>query len=242
MAFEVIPAIDLRAGKCVRLFQGDFARETVYGDDPAAMALRWRGEGAGRLHVVDLEGARTGIQVNLAAVHAIVEAAGIPVQAGGGVRSLDTVAALLDAGVSRVVIGTAAVEDEAFVAEAVRRHGDAVVIGVDARGGMAATQGWERQESVAAVDLIARMRALGASRFVYTDIARDGALTGPNVEALRGAIDAAAPAPVIASGGVATVEDIAALAPSGAEGVIVGRALYTGDLSMRDALAAAGSP
>ena len=193
MAFEVIPAIDLRAGKCVRLFQGDFARETVYGDDPAAMALRWRGEGAGRLHVVDLDGARTGIQVNLAAVHAIVEAAGIPVQAGGGLRSLDAVAALLDAGVSRVVIGTAAVEDEAFVAEAVRRHGEAVVIGVDARGGMAATQGWERQESVAAVDLIGRMRALGASRFVYTDIARDGALTGPNVEALRGAIDAAAP-------------------------------------------------
>ena len=240
MAFEVIPAIDLRGGKCVRLFQGDFARETVYSDDPAAMARRWQAEGAGRLHVVDLEGARTGVQVNLAAVRAIAEAADIPVQAGGGARSLESIAALFDAGVSRVVIGTAAVEDEAFVAEALRRHGDAIVIGVDARDGMAATQGWERQEPVVAVDLIERMRTLGAARFVYTDIARDGALTGPNVEALRGALDAAAPAPVIASGGVATADHVAALAATGAEGVIIGRALYTGDLTLADALAAAG--
>ena len=240
MAFEVIPAIDLRGGKCVRLFQGDFARETVYGDDPAAMARRWQAEGAGRLHVVDLEGARTGVQVNLAAVRAIAEAADIPVQAGGGARSLESIAALFDAGVSRVVIGTAAVEDEAFVAEALRRHGDAIVIGVDARDGMAAIQGWERQEPVVAVDLIERMRTLGGARFVYTDIARDGALTGPNVEALRGALDAAAPAPVIASGGVVTAEHVAALAATGAEGVIIGRALYTGDLTLADALAAAG--
>ena len=240
MAFEVIPAIDLRGGKCVRLFQGDFARETVYGDDPAAMARRWRGEGTGRLHVVDLDGARTGIQVNLAAVMAVVEAAGTPVQAGGGVRSLETVEALLAVGVSRVVIGTAAVEDEAFVAEALGRYGDAIVIGVDARDGMAATWGWEQQKPVTAADLIARMRALGAARFVYTDISRDGALTGPNVEALRGAIDAASPAPVIASGGVATAEHVANLAKTGAEGVIIGRALYTGDLSLGDALAAAG--
>ena len=240
MAFEVIPAIDLRGGKCVRLFQGDFARETVYGDDPAAMARRWQAEGAGRLHVVDLEGARTGVQVNLAAVRAIAEAANIPVQAGGGARSLESIVALFDAGVSRVVIGTAAVEDEAFVAEALRRHGDAIVIGVDARDGMAAIQGWERQEPVVAVDLIERMRTLGAARFVYTDIARDGALTGPNVEALGGALDAAAPAPVIASGGVATAEHVAALAATGAEGIIIGRALYTGDLILADALAAAG--
>lgn len=239
MAFEVIPAIDLRGGKCVRLFQGDFARETVYGDDPAAMARRWRGEGAGRLHVVDLEGARTGIQVNLASVRAIAEAAGVPVQAGGGARSLEAVAALIDAGVSRVVMGTAAVEDEGFVAEAVGRYGDAIVIGVDARDGKAATEGWEQQQSVAASDLIARMRALGAARFVYTDISRDGALTGPNVEALRGAIEAAAPAPVIASGGVATAGHVAVLAKTGAEGVIIGRALYTGDLSLEDAVAAA---
>ncbi len=239
VAFEVIPAIDLRGGKCVRLFQGDFARETVYGDDPAAMARRWRGEGAGRLHVVDLDGARTGVQTNLLAVRAIAEAAGIPVQAGGGARSLEAVAALIDAGASRVVIGTAAVEDEGFVAEAVGRYGEAIVIGVDARDGKAATEGWERQQSVAAADLIARMRALGAARFVYTDIARDGALTGPNVEALGSAIEAAAPAPVIASGGVATAEHVAALAKTGAEGVIIGRALYTGDLSLGDALAAA---
>lgn len=140
-----------------------------------------------------------------------------------------------------MVIGTAAVEDEAFVAEAVGRYGDAIVIGVDARDGKTATEGWERQQAVVAADLIARMRALGAARFVYTDISRDGALTGPNVEALRGVIEAAAPAPVIASGGVATAEHVAALAKTGAEGVIIGRALYTGDLSLRDALAAATS-
>ena len=188
MAFEVIPAIDLRGGKCVRLFQGDFARETVYGDDPAAMARRWRGEGAGRLHVVDLEGARTGIQVNLASVSAIAEAAGVPVQAGGGARSLETVEALLAAGVSRVVIGTAAVEDEAFVAEAggtlwgrnrdrrrrPRREGRNRGLGAAAAG---RGRGPDRADAGARRGGASSIRTFPAT----------GALTGPNVEALSSA-------------------------------------------------------
>ena len=238
MAFQVIPTIDLRGGKCVRLLQGDFARETVYGDDPAAMARRWQDGGASIIHVVDLDGARTGVQANLLAIRAIVDAIGVPVQAGGGIRSLETIETLLAAGVSRTVIGTAAVEDEAFVVEAVRMHRDAVVIGVDARDGMVATKGWEQQETVVAIELIQRMRDLGAGRFVYTDISRDGALTGPNFEAVRAAIAAASPAAVVASGGVASIDDVKALAATGAEGIIVGKALYEGAFSLPDAVAA----
>ena len=238
MNFQIIPAIDLRGGKCVRLFQGDFSKETVYGDDPIQMARIWQDEGASIIHIVELDGARTGFQKNLKEIQAIVTAIDVPVQVGGGIRSLDNINRLLEAGVERTVIGTAAVENEAFVAEALRIHPDAIVIGIDAREGLIATKGWEQQESVSTNEIIQRMSNLGARHYVHTDISRDGALTGPNVEAIKDVITAAAPASVIASGGVASIDDIKALARTGALGVIVGKALYNHSFSLNQALAA----
>ncbi|MBI4497738.1 MAG: 1-(5-phosphoribosyl)-5-[(5-phosphoribosylamino)methylideneamino]imidazole-4-carboxamide isomerase [Chloroflexi bacterium] len=236
---EVIPAIDLRDGRCVRLVQGDYQRETVYSDDPAAVARRWQDLGAPRLHVVDLDGAAGGAPRNLAAIRAILDAVRLPVQVGGGIRSLEVAGRLLGLGVDRVVFGTVAVRQPELVADACRQFGPAaVVVGVDARNGQVAVSGWREQESLAATDLVRQMEAIGVQRFVYTDIARDGTLAGPNLDALA-ALVAQTPARVIASGGVSGVEDIRRLRPLGVEGVIVGRALYTGDLDLPAALRAA---
>jgi phosphoribosylformimino-5-aminoimidazole carboxamide ribotide isomerase len=237
-AFQVIPAIDLRGGLCVRLLHGDFAQETVFDADPAAVARRWEEEGARRLHVVDLEASRDGEPRNLEAIAAIVRAVSIPVQVAGGVRDEAGALRLLSLGADRVVIGTAAVRKPALVAALVARDPETVIVALDARDGVVRTDGWTASAGIGVSELAGRMTGLGVRRFLYTDIGRDGDLTGPNVAAyreLRRTVDAA----VIASGGVANAGDIAALRETGAEGVVVGRALYTGALRLADALAAA---
>ena len=236
---EVIPAIDLRGGRCVRLHQGDFQRETVFSDDPVAMALRWQEQGGPRLHVVDLDGAATGEPAHLEVISAIVAALGIPVQVGGGIRSAATARAWLDAGVERVVIGTAAVRDPEMVRDVCRDHGsERVVVSVDAREGMVALQGWTEASEVSVLDLARRMGELGVARLLYTDIARDGMLTGPDLGTNARLVQETGMA-VLASGGVSSVEDVRQLVPTGVEGVIVGRALYTGAVRLPDAVAAA---
>lgn len=237
---EIIPAIDLRGGRCVRLHQGDFALETVFSDDPVAMAQRWQREGGPRLHLVDLDGAASGEPAHLEIISAILDALDIPVQVGGGIRSAETARAWLEAGVDRVVIGTAAVRNPTMVAEVCRVHGAGrVVVSVDARDGMVALQGWQEASEVSVLELAGRMAGLGVERLLYTDIARDGMLSGPDLETNSRLAQETGLA-ILASGGVSSVDDIHNLALIGVEGVIVGRALYTGAVSLPEAIAAAG--
>jgi phosphoribosylformimino-5-aminoimidazole carboxamide ribotide isomerase len=238
---EVIPAIDIRGGRCVRLYQGDYSRETVYSDDPVDVARRWREQGAPRLHLVDLDGAVQGRPVNLDTVGAIAAKAGIPVQCGGGVRSLDTAELLFDRGVERVVLGTSAVRSPDLVERLCREWGsDRVVVAVDARDGRVAIEGWTEGTSVASADLMRGMTEAGVRRFLYTDISRDGTLGEPNFEAVR-ALLGEIRCPIQASGGVSREEHLVRLASMGVEGAIVGQALYTGDLDLRAAARAAGN-
>jgi phosphoribosylformimino-5-aminoimidazole carboxamide ribotide isomerase len=232
---EIIPAIDLRNGKCVRLYQGDYEKETVFSDDPVSVALRWQSEGAKRLHLVDLDGAARGELCNLDAIEKIATAVEIPVQVGGGVRSLETIEQLLELGVGRAILGTVAVEDPGLAEEACQRFGDQIIIGIDARDGRVATRGWLQQSKVTAGELAARMVGLGARRFIYTDISRDGTLTSPNFEAVAEFLSQVS-VPVIAAGGISSVEHLPRLAALGAEGAIVGRAIYTGDVKLEEAV------
>jgi phosphoribosylformimino-5-aminoimidazole carboxamide ribotide isomerase len=226
----VVPAIDLRGGRCVRLAQGDYVRETVFAEDPVAMALHWQNAGARLLHVVDLDGARDGLPRQSETITAIVAALTIPVQVGGGIRSVDHAAALLEAGVRRVVIGTAAVERPELVDTLLAEYGaERVLVGVDARDGLVATHGWTTTSALPATDLIDDMVARGVDTVVYTDIERDGMLSAPNFAALERV--AGRGAALVASGGVASRTHLEALArlPAVVE-AIVGRALYTGDV------------
>jgi phosphoribosylformimino-5-aminoimidazole carboxamide ribotide isomerase len=247
MPFEVIPAIDLRGGRCVRLFQGDYARETVYGDDPAAMAKRWASFGITRLHVVDLDGARSGEQVNAEAVRGIVSAVDLPVELGGGIRDMATVEGWLSAGVERVYLGTAAVTDPAFAAEACARFPGRVAAGADARDGRIAVRGWESESEETVLQFSERLLGAGACALTYTNIAADGTLQGPDVEGVTRLIEQLGPAAiggaqVILAGGVGTLEHIrAAAAVPGLGGVIAGRALYEGSVDLAEALAAVKS-
>ena len=236
---EVIPAIDLKGGRCVRLLQGDFDKETVFSTDPGAVAQGWEQAGAPRIHVVDLEGAASGRPENAEAVARILESVDIPVQLGGGIRNMETLEGWLDKGVQRVVLGTAAVEDPDFLQEALRRFGESVVVGIDARDGRVAASGWKRTTEVDAIELIERMKGLGAQRIIYTDISRDGMLSGPNLESVRQVVSSTK-VPVIASGGVSTIEHLKSLRELGVEGAIVGRALYTGDVNLREAIQTVG--
>jgi phosphoribosylformimino-5-aminoimidazole carboxamide ribotide isomerase len=236
---ELIPAIDIRGGRCVRLYQGDYTRETVFSDDPVAVARRWQAEGAPRLHLVDLDGAREGRPVNAGIVVGIARAVSIPCQLGGGIRSLNTVERYLTSGVQRVILGSVAVEQPAVLGAAVSRFGEAIIVGVDARSGRVALHGWQERSDEKAEELMRRLVAVGVRRFVYTDIARDGTLRGPNLAATaRVARDI--PAPVIASGGIATLDHIRRLSKIGVEGAILGRALYDGTLSLPAVLRAVG--
>ena len=238
---EVIPAIDLRGGRCVRLHQGDFQRETVFSDDPLSTALHWQEEGGPRLHVVDLDGAASGEPVHLNVIASIVSALGIPVQVGGGIRTAETARAWLEAGVDRVVIGTAAVRNPQMVEEVCRTHGkDRVVVSIDAREGMVALQGWTESSEVSVMELSRKMAGLGVARLLYTDIARDGMLSGPDIETNAELAKDSGMA-ILASGGVSSAEDIRQLLGTGVEGVIVGRALYAGTVSLPEALRAAGA-
>jgi phosphoribosylformimino-5-aminoimidazole carboxamide ribotide isomerase len=236
---ELWPAIDLRGGRCVRLQQGDYDRETVFADDPVAQAEAFVAAGATRLHVVDLDGARSGAPVQLEIVRRMVAAAGVPVQLGGGARSHAAVAACLDAGVARVVVGSLAIREPAAFAALVREFPGRIVLGLDARDGRVAVHGWLDTSGVAAVEVAHDTAGLPLAAVVFTDIATDGMLSGPNLEALDGMI-AATPLPVIASGGIAGADDIRAVAAAGAAGCIVGRALYSGAVTLPEALTAAG--
>lgn len=236
---EIIPAIDLRDGKCVRLIQGDYSRETVFSDDPASMAKKWVGLGARRLHIVDLDGAASGSgsTANQKAIAAIVKAVSVPVQVGGGVRSMATIDSLMSLGIERVILGTSAVSNKAFVKDAVAKHKERIIIGIDARGGMAAVNGWKEQTSIRAVDLAWEMQRAGAQRIVYTDISKDGMLEGPDFNTLTELLDKTS-LKVIASGGITTIDHLKRLADLGAEGAIVGRAIYTGALDLEQAVKA----
>jgi phosphoribosylformimino-5-aminoimidazole carboxamide ribotide isomerase len=234
---EVIPAIDLRGGRCVRLTQGDYDRETVFSDGPVEMARRWVGEGATRIHVVDLDGAREGRPVNDDVVRRIIESVEPPVQVAGGVRTLDAIQAWLDTGADRVILGTAAVRDPDMAAEAARRHGERIVVSIDAREGVVAVEGWREETKLQAESFLQKLAGLGVPRFVYTDINRDAMLDSPNYEMIETMVGATE-RPLIAAGGVASVENLTRLSELGVEGAIVGLALYDGRVDLREAIAA----
>lgn len=239
---EVIPAIDLLEGRCVRLYQGDYDRSQVFSENPVDVAKQWVEQGATRLHVVDLDGAKVGKVVNLEAIEAIAQAVSVPIQVGGGLRTQDSVQMLLNVGVQRVILGTVAVEQPELVQQLCQQFPGQIIIGIDARNGKVATRGWLETSEVLATQLAVQMQKLGAAAVIYTDIHRDGTLTGPNIDALR-ELTTALDIPVIASGGVSSVTDLLSLLvlePQGVTGVIVGRALYTGDISLKEALRAIG--
>jgi len=239
---EIIPAIDIRAGRCVRLTQGDYERETVFAEDPAAIARRWQDAGAQRLHVVDLDGAREGRPVNAAAIQRVLASVFLPVQVGGGIRELVAVQRYLEMGADRVILGTAAAKDRLFLGEALARHGDRIVVAVDAREGVVVAEGWRETTALKAVDLAQELTGLGVQRIIYTDVLRDGTLTEPNfpaIESLLETLRAMQPPPaVIYSGGIASIDQLLRLAAMGPEGAIVGKALYTGAIDLAEALAA----
>jgi phosphoribosylformimino-5-aminoimidazole carboxamide ribotide isomerase len=239
MSFTLYPAIDLTAGQVVRLKRGDMAEATVYAEDPAVQALAFAEQGFAWLHVVDLDGAFAGRPANAQAVSRIVDAVSLPIQLGGGIRNMATVEAWLEGGVSRVILGSAAVKDPPLVRQACRAFPGRVAVGIDARGGMVATEGWAETSNLSARELALRLEDAGAAAIIYTDIERDGMLSGVNLEATRALAEALA-TPVIASGGIAGLADLVALkaaAPAGIAGAILGRALYAGRIEAREALA-----
>jgi phosphoribosylformimino-5-aminoimidazole carboxamide ribotide isomerase len=234
----IIPAIDIRGGKCVRLFQGDYGKETVYDEDPRGVADRWVDQGAQWLHLVDLDGAREGIPRNKEVIRDIAKRSLVPVEVGGGVRDLATVDEYLSVGVSRIILGTAAFTNPPFLKEACSKWPGRVAVDVAAKEGKVAISGWARETEVLAVNLAKRYEELGASVIIYTDVLRDGTQKGVNLQATR-QVARVLKIPVIASGGVSTIEDIKALRPlekEGVIGVIVGRALYAGTLILSEAL------
>ena len=237
---QVWPAIDLRGGKCVRLRQGDYAQETVFGDDPADMARHWIDQGADRLHLVDLDGAKQGQPVNLGGIRAIVAAVNVPCELGGGIRSESSIREMLDLGIARLVLGTSALKDGDWFRQMCRNYADQLVLGIDARAGQVATDGWLETSSVSAVELARSFATEPLAAIVYTDIATDGMMAGPNVAAMQ-ELQSAVDLPVVASGGVTTVDDVTRLATAGLHGCIIGRALYEKTLDLEQALAAASS-
>jgi phosphoribosylformimino-5-aminoimidazole carboxamide ribotide isomerase len=234
---QIWPAIDLRGGKCVRLRQGDYQRETVYGDDPAAMARRWVKEGAMCLHLVDLDGAKEGVSSNLPAIEAILAAAEVPCELGGGIRDEAAIARLLGIGLSRLVIGTRALKEPNWFRSVVRRYPGKLALGIDAKGGFVATDGWLETSSTSAVALAQQFAGEPLAAIIYTDIAKDGMLAGPNLEAMS-QMNNAVDCDVIASGGVTTADDVRRLAELELAGCIIGKSLYEGLLSLPAALAA----
>ncbi len=242
MTLRVVPAVDIRGGRCVRLHQGDYERETVYGEDPVAQAQAWRDQGASLIHIVDLDGAKAG-QVCIENELRALAAAGIPFEVGGGIRTMDAIERILAAGACRAILGTAAHRDPALLEQACAAFPGQIVVGIDARDGKVALQGWIEETATDAVAFAQTVEAKGAARIIYTDIHRDGTLTGPNIEATC-AVARAVGIPVTVSGGIASLRDIQAVAAAQADGideVIVGRALYAGAFTLPEALNAAGA-
>jgi len=240
---DVIPAIDILDGRCVRLYQGDYQQSEVFGEDPVEVAQRWYSQGAKYLHVVDLDGARDGKPKNLKVIEAIARSIPIRVQMGGGLRDRESIVLVLNSGVSRVILGTAAVENSQLIADICAEFPEQIMIGIDARDGKVATRGWLTTSEVMAVDLAKRMTSIGIAGIIYTDIHRDGTMQGPNVEALRQLAENV-DVPVIASGGISSITDLLnllSLESIGVKGAIVGRAIYTGDIQLREAIRAVGN-
>ena len=233
---EIIPAIDIRGGKCVQLYQGKFDRETVFSDDPVDAARRWADQGATRLHVVDLDGARDGLSQNLSTIADIISSVNVPVQVGGGIRSVEAAQAVMSLGADRVIIGTAAVETPTIIGDLGETIGiESVIVGLDAQDGYVAIKGWRETTGVQATELARQTVALGVPRFLYTDISRDGTLTEPNFEALETMIEVSG-AHIIASGGISSIAHLKRLSEIGAESAVVGTAIYTGDIDLAKAL------
>jgi phosphoribosylformimino-5-aminoimidazole carboxamide ribotide isomerase len=231
---RLYPAIDIMGGRCVRLEQGDFGRVTEYSGDPAEQAVAWERLGASFIHVVDLDGARSGAGRNDAAISGIIAAVSVPIQVGGGIRSMEDIEGKLSAGVSRVVLGTAAVRNPGLVRDGVRAYGDRVAVGVDSKGGFVAVEGWGEVSSMEVGELCARMKDAGVSVIIHTDIASDGMMAGPNIESTRKI--ASLGFDVIASGGVSSMSDLYAVRDAGAGGAIIGRALYNGAIALDEAV------
>lgn len=237
----IYPAIDIRGGRCVRLTEGRFDAETVFADDPAEMALQWAGMGAEFLHVVDLDGALAGEGKNVPVIERILKSVNIPVQLGGGIRNLATIEKLLELGVSRLILGSAAVKNPELVQEACKKYPGHIAVGIDAKNGEVAIEGWGQGSGVAATELAKKMASFGVETIIYTDISRDGMLSGVNVESTA-ALARACGVPIIASGGVASIEDIRrvkAVESDGIQGCIIGKAIYTGAVDLKEALALA---
>ncbi|MCR4435198.1 MAG: 1-(5-phosphoribosyl)-5-[(5-phosphoribosylamino)methylideneamino]imidazole-4-carboxamide isomerase [Clostridiales bacterium] len=232
---KVYPAIDVQNGKCVRLVQGNFNNVTVYSDDPVDMALQWERLGAEYLHVVDLDGARTGQPQNIAVISEMAVNLGIPLQVGGGIRTIEMIEIILCKGIQRIILGTSAVKDPNLVKNAVKTFENNIVIGIDARDGMVAIEGWAKTSEFTAVGFAKKMEELGAKTIIYTDISKDGTLSGPNLKAMEEMVNSVK-IEVIASGGVSTLQDIKNLREIGMHGVIIGKALYTGDIDLREAI------
>ncbi len=234
---RIYPAIDIKDGKCVRLFKGKFDDVTVYGDNPAQMAKKWESLGAEFIHVVDLDGALAGDSVSAEAIKSICSSVNVSVQTGGGVRTLEDIEKRLSWGVKRVILGTVAVNDPDFVKNAIKNFGaESIVVGIDAKDGFAATHGWEKVSKISAIEFAKRMQDIGVKTIVYTDIATDGTLGGSNVAAMREMALAVPQIDVIASGGIGSMQDILALDGSGVGGVIVGKALYTERVDLKEAI------
>jgi phosphoribosylformimino-5-aminoimidazole carboxamide ribotide isomerase len=231
----IYPAVDIKDGRCVRLVQGEFDKVTIYSEDPVEMALKWEGLGAEYLHVVDLDGARTGETQNISITSEIASKVKMPIQLGGGIRSIEIIEKVISKGIQRVILGTSAVKNPDLVKKAIEIYKEKIVIGIDAKDGMVAIDGWENTSDFTAIDFASKMVELGAKTIIYTDIARDGMLTGPNLIAMR-EMAQSVDAEIIASGGVSSLQDIKDLKETGVSGVIVGKALYTGDLDLKEAI------
>ncbi len=239
---QLIPAIDLIGGRCVRLFRGDYSKETIYPDDPVEVALRWQRLGASRIHIVDLDGARVGRPENLHVVERINNAVRVPVQMGGGIRTLSAARRVIAAGVSRVMLGTVAVQDPQIVRSACAEFGDeAIIVAIDSRNGFAAISGWTSDTRVPATDLILHMQDAGARTFLCTDISKDGTLAGPDYTLMRQLVEVAGQG-VIAAGGIASIQHLKRLAQTGVAAAVIGKALYTGDIDLAQAINAIEGP
>jgi len=229
--------VDIKDGRCVRLYQGNYDEETVFSEDPVDVALKWQSLGAPRVHIVDLDGAIRGKLCNSDVIKEMASAILVPTQLGGGIRQLETIEQLLKAGIERIILGTAAVEDPKLVEEACRRFSESIIVGIDTKEGWVATRGWQQETRLRSIELAKSMVQLGVKRFIYTDISRDGTLTEPNFAAFT-ELAAEVRLPIIASGGISSLNHLRMLKQLGAEGAIVGKALYTGDINLKQALAA----
>ena len=227
----ILPAIDIKDGQCVRLYHGDYAQVSTYDADPVKVAQRWQSAGASWLHVVDLDGAAVGRPVNIEVIRKMRDKTSLHIELGGGMRSLKHIGQMLDAGIDRVILGTVAITDRALLEEALARWGERTAVGLDARNGQVAISGWRETSQVQATSLATELGEIGVQRFIYTDITRDGALKGPNLDALR-EIQQVISCSLIASGGVSSIDDLRSIAALGIEGAIVGKALYTGDVDL----------